>query len=49
MTGLDQLLEYILSDKMKEVKNYYCYDDLVRKAKTLKIIQDDKSKLNKTK
>jgi hypothetical protein len=35
MTHLDELVSFILSDELKEVRNYNCYDKLVSEAKRL--------------
>ena len=29
MTKLDELVSFILSDKLKEIRNFNCYDELV--------------------
>lgn len=35
MTKLDELVSFILSDKLKEIRNFNCYDELVTEAKRL--------------
>lgn len=35
MTKLDELVSFILSDKLKEIRNFECYDELVAEAQKL--------------
>jgi len=35
MTKLDELVSFILSDKLKEIRNFDCYDELVAEAQKL--------------
>jgi hypothetical protein len=35
MTHLDELVSFILSDKLKEIRNFDCYDELVAEAQKL--------------
>lgn len=44
MTKLDELMSFIYSDELKEVRNFNCYDELIKKGKELQKEQPEYQK-----